>query len=414
MNFTIDVPKLHAGQQHILDNAKRFNVVRCGRRWGKTRFGQDLAQDPAFHGDPVGWFAPTYKYLMEPWREITRRIKTLISSVNKTEQRVDLITGGSIDFWSLDDPDSGRGRKYKRIIVDEASLVRDLQRVWTESLRPTLSDLGGDGWFLGTPRGRKYFQTLFAKGEQGDKGWASWCMGTADNPYINMGEVDEARAEYEKSGLLHIFEQEYLGIPADDGGNPFGIKAIRECVIDRISESPPVAFGVDLAKSQDWTVVCGLDAEGRVCSLDRFQIDWGQTRQRVLSQVNGWKTLVDSTGVGDPIVEDFQRIRANISGFKFTSTSKQQLMEGLASSIQRNEVRFPEGWLTNEVESFEYEYRPGGHVRYQAPSGLHDDGVCALALAVKCWKEQTKNTVRVRVIGDSGETGRFNNESMWQ
>jgi hypothetical protein len=56
-------------------------------------------------------------------------------------------------------------------------------------------------------------------------------------------------------------------------------------------------------------------------------------------------------------------------------------MEGLASAIQQQQVGFPEGVLLDELESFEFEYRAGGGVRYEAPPGLHDDGVCALALA---------------------------------
>jgi len=38
--------------------------------------------------------------------------------------------------------------------------------------------------------------------------------------------------------------------------------------------------------------------------------------------------------------------------------------------------------LTSELEAFEYEYTRLG-VRYAAPEGLHDDCVCALALAVQ-------------------------------
>lgn len=55
-------------------------------------------------------------------------------------------------------------------------------------------------------------------------------------------------------------------------------------------------------------------------------------------------------------------------------------MEGLAVAIQKQEIGFPEGVITHELESFEYEYTRTG-VRYSAPSGMHDDAVCALALA---------------------------------
>jgi hypothetical protein len=44
----------------------------------------------------------------------------------------------------------------------------------------------------------------------------------------------------------------------------------------------------------------------------------------------------------------------NFEGFKFSSTSKQQLMEGLSVAIQRQEVRFPAGVVVAELEAFEY------------------------------------------------------------
>jgi hypothetical protein len=130
----------------------------------------------------------------------------------------------------------------------------------------------------------------------------------------------------------------------------------------------------------------GLDANGREVVSERWQGDWTHTRSRVLSLINGWPTLIDSTGVGDPIVEDIQKTRQNVKGFKFSSSSKQQLMEGLALAIQGGTVRYRDPLLVGELESFEYEYKAGGRVVYQAPQGLHDDGVCALALAVECMR----------------------------
>jgi hypothetical protein len=89
---------------------------------------------------------------------------------------------------------------------------------------------------------------------------------------------------------------------------------------------------------------------------------------------------MDSTGVGDPIFEDLQREGLDVTGFKFSQTSKQNLMVGLASAIQQRRVTFPEGVLTEELEIFEYQYTATG-VKYSAPSGFHDDCVMALALA---------------------------------
>jgi hypothetical protein len=139
---------------------------------------------------------------------------------------------------------------------------------------------------------------------------------------------------------------------------------------------------VDLAKSTDWTVIIGLDAEKRVCVFERFQKSWNETIETVRRVCGKTKASVDSTGVGDAVLESLQAGgHSNFEGFKFTQGSKQQLMEGLAVAIQKQEIGFPEGVISNELESFEYEYTRTG-VRYASPSGMHDDTVCALALAV--------------------------------
>lgn len=361
----------------VIEAAERFNVLECGRRFGKTKLGIRLSiHCAATTCLPVGWFAPTYKYLADVWREVVQRVGDA-GTPNTQEKRIEITGGGSIDFWSLDQPNPGRGRKYKRVIVDEAGIVRELEDAWTNAIRPTLADYKGDAWFLGTPKGAgNYFHRMFSKGESGAKGWKSWRLPTTANPFIDPEEIEAARQDMPESA----FNQEFLGIPADDGGNPFVLSAIRKCLTP-LRSGPPVVFGIDLAKSNDWTVVVGLDDDGATCALERWQTDWNQTRRRILAMIGDVPTLVDSTGVGDPIVEDLIRERGSVQGFKFSSTSKQQIMEGLAASIQQREISFPEGWLSNELESFEYEYRAGGGVRYSSPSGMHDDGVCALALA---------------------------------
>lgn len=381
IQIELDAP--HAGQQQVIDESRRFNVLQCGRRFGKTTLGENRLVETALTGEPCAWFAPTYKMLAEVWRRLMWQLKPVTATINQQEKQLRLITGGIIDCWSLDQPDAGRGRKYKRVVIDEAGIVRQLQEAWQEAIRPTLTDLLGDAWFLGTPKGHNFFHSLYARGQSDEAEWKSWRMPTSANPIIDPAEIESARRDMPPTA----FNQEFLGIPAADGGNPFGMEAIIECLTP-LSVAPAVVFGVDLAKSEDWSVVCGLDEDGVVCQLERWQSDWGQTRSRVLDIVGDVTTLADSTGVGDPIVEDLRRQRSNIRGFKFTAPSKQQLMEGLAAAVHRHEVGFPDGWLRHEMDSFEYEYRPGGGVRYSAPDGLHDDGVCALALANKMLQDR--------------------------
>ena len=54
----LQLTALHPAQLEVTQQAKRFNVVCCGRRWGKTVLGMDRLIQPALHGKPVAWFAP--------------------------------------------------------------------------------------------------------------------------------------------------------------------------------------------------------------------------------------------------------------------------------------------------------------------------------------------------------------------
>ncbi len=369
----------HQAQEQIVAEARRFNVIQCGRRFGKTTLGVDLGIDVALDHQPVGWFAPTYKLLDEAWRDFRRATANVIVGVDKQQRRIELLGGGVVEFWSLDHPDAGRGRKYARIIVDEAGIVRDLETIWTQALRATLTDLKGDAWFFGTPKGHNYFHRLWLRGQQDEPNWKSWRFATVANPHLDPDEIEDARGELPDLA----FRQEYLGEAIEDGSNPFGLSFIRACTVEGLARGPARCFGADLAKSVDWTVIIGLNGQRQVFHFDRFQHPWQETETRILQAVGNTPALVDSTGVGDPIVERFTRLPGRqVVGFKFTSTTRQQLLERLAGVIQRREVEFPAGPIVRELESFTYDYTRSGGVKYVAPEGLHDDCVMALALAV--------------------------------
>jgi hypothetical protein len=199
-------------------------------------------------------------------------------------------------------------------------------------------------------------------------------MSTYDNPYIDPSEIDEARGDLPELA----FSQEYMAEFNENVANPFGAMYIQQCTYP-MSNQPAVCYGIDLAKSYDYTVIIGLDQNGTVCHFDRFQEDWRSTKQRIMNLPRS-PILMDSTGVGDPIFEDLQAQGLDVTGYKFSSTSKQQLMTGLQTAIQQRKIAFPEGAITAELNIFEYEFSATG-VKYSAPSGFHDDCVMALALA---------------------------------
>jgi hypothetical protein len=210
--LTLKLPILHSAQQRIIDEARRFNVLACGRRFGKDVLGQDVLMDKAIDGQPVAWFAPTYRMMLDNMRDIGRTCRDIASKINNSEHRIELITGGVIDFWSLDVPDVARGRHYARVIVNEAAMVRGLVDVWTRVIRPTLADLGGDAWFLSTPRGYNDFHALYSMAADHPDEWRSWRFPTSDNPHIPAREIDAMRAEMDAVSYAQEILAEFRSI----------------------------------------------------------------------------------------------------------------------------------------------------------------------------------------------------------
>ena len=322
---------------------------------------------------PCGYFTPTYRLLEGTFKECLQTLAPIVKRSHEN-QFIEFVTGGIIEFWTLENPMAGRSRKYKRAIVDEAAFARNLWQLWTEGIRATLTDLKGDGWMMSTPKGKNDFYKFFMRGQSGEDGWMSWQMPTSTNPHIDISEILAAQKDLPELA----FSQEYLAQFNDNAANPFGQEFIRLCT-GELSNEPPVVYGIDLAKSVDWTVIIGLDRFARVCYVERFQRPWNETKE-IIRRLPYGAIKIDSTGVGDPITEDIQRDRSDVHAFKYTSHSKQQLMEGLAAAIHQRRLVFPEGVITAELSNFEYLMTPTG-VRYTAPPGLHDDAVNALALA---------------------------------
>jgi hypothetical protein len=189
-------------------------------------------------------------------------------------------------------------------------------------------------------------------------------------------EIEDARRLLPEN----VFRELYLAEASDDEGSPFGYAAIKSN-ISPLSKAEPHVWGWDLAKKHDYTVGIALDLAGYVCRFERFQMPWDETMNRIIACTKRTPALVDSTGVGDPILEMLQKKgRINFEGYLFTAPSKQKLMEGLAVAIQSHSMTYPDGVIVLELEQFEYTYHRGG-VRYSAPEGFFDDAVCALALA---------------------------------
>lgn len=350
-------------------------------------------------GSSVIWVAPTYRQSKIAFSIMVREFKKAFVKSTLSPLEVTWRNGSITKFLSTESKDNLRGDSADLIVVDEAAMVED--EVWTNVLRPMLSDTNGKAIIISTPRGfNSWFYQLYQRG-QDDRypDYESFKFPTSSNPYIPSSEIDEVKDTLPSD----VFKQEYLAEFLEDGGSVF--RNISSCVdgtLEEPKEGHNYVVSWDIAKHSDFSCIVVMDrGSNHVVHFDRFnRIDYTLQIDKVLEIVrrfNRAEVIVDSTGVGDPILEQIVSRGINCEGFLFTNSSKQQLIEHLAVMLEKKEVTFPDiTVLINELSSYQYEITRAGNMRYNAPGGSHDDSVIALALAI--WKVKHIKNPRVLMI----------------
>lgn len=414
MSLTYHRPWLYPKQRRAIFAPYRIVAVEASTKSGKTAGCMAwLFEQAVVKGRPgrnFWWVAPVYGQAKIAFRRFKVAIPKTLYTANNSELTITLANGATLWFKSGEKPDALYGEDVWAVVLDEAPRMRAEA---FHAVRSTLTATRGALRAIGHPKGRGTWhfklgqraRELMAEAPtQREIGYfrLTWRDAVAGGIFP-ASEVEEARRLLPEEVFRELYEAE----ASETEGNPFGHAHLVACQLgaeDEIGEA--VAWGWDLAKAEDWTFGIGLDANGSLAQLRRWQgVPWGETVQRIVAATNGKPAWVDATGVGDPVFEALQAASPaqNFTPFVFTGPSKQQLMERLAVAVQRHEPGLPdprehervaagapERWdaeargigavLFEELDSFEYQY-VNRTVRYGAPEGMHDDGVMALGLA---------------------------------
>lgn len=379
--ITITRPKLTSYQKAIIESKARFTITEAATKTGKT-FSHlwwlfEIAHSPPKNGANYWWVAPVYSQAKIAFTRLRRVVAASnVYRINESELFIQTPEGSTIWFKSAEKPDNLYGEDVCAAVFDEFTRARE--EAWI-ALRTTLEATNGPCKFIGNVKGKRNWGYLLGhKARNGERDMEYFKITASDairEDILTQEGVDQA----ERMLPVNAFRELYLAEALDDQANPFGIQFIQR-QIKSLSSKRPEVFGIDLAKSIDWTVVTGLDEDGNISFFDRWQSDWSQTRRRIINIIGSEPALIDSTGVGDPIVEDIIKSCISAEGYIFSQTSKQQIMEGLASALQNGYISVLDGVMKDELEAFEFEFTRTG-VKYRAPEGVHDDTVCSLALA---------------------------------
>lgn len=311
--------------------------------------------------------------------------KELIKSTNSQELKIELLCGSIIQLIGADEfSKSGVGTNPIGVVFSEFSITNS--QAW-KYVAPILAANGGWAVFNFTPRGKNHAWALLEYAKQ--NGWFWEVLTVDDTKVLKPEQIEEER----KANPQDFFEQEWYCKFVEGAGQFF--RRIRQNTyeIRELTEEGDFQIGVDLAKYQDWTVLTPFNLNHFIVyPQERFnQMDWNLQKAKIEAMArrfNNALVMPDSTGVGDPIVEDLKSRGINIGGadeqgFKFTETSRTNLLNNLAVLLEQDKIKIPndEG-LISELESVHYEMSDAGKVKIKVPDGLHDDRVMSLALAV--------------------------------
>jgi hypothetical protein len=386
----------HSGQWPVHRSPAKRRVCAMGVRFGKTTLA--AFETIAFGLEPrargVGWIvAPTYELSTRVFREVAHvyltKLPQLVNVFREHEHllRVWNLGGGTTEIRgkSADAPVSLLGEGLDFLCVDEVARIR--AEIWERHLSQRLVDKDGRALLISTPRGKGWFYELFRRGQSGrDPDYESWNLPSWTNPLLKREIIEADRGRLPEG----VFKQEYEAAFVDGAGSVF--RNVRDLATGEWRPPVPGATyyaGLDLAKIADYTALVIVDAERRVCHAERFnKIDWELQVGRIkvaTERYNEARTLVDSTGAGEPVLESLCRAGINARGYKFTSQSKSDLVSSLAILFEKRALVLPRAdlapELVEELEAFEYSVTDGGTIRTGAPAGQHDDMAIAACLA---------------------------------
>lgn len=214
----VKLPRLHAAQHRAAASTKRFNIIAAGEKAGKTTLAIDVllaAAKGALSGKtPVAFFAATDLDLVEVRRAVMRAIEPLVKR-RLNARRLELTTGGLIDFYSLE---TARDREvfeqYGMIVIDDACKVEKLLDLWEDTLRPALQQHNGRAFILSGAYGKRNdFYRLWRMAEA-DHDWARAHFDTFVNPHLAR-EVEIEAGKVSEPEYQQRFGAEFLDVAVE-------------------------------------------------------------------------------------------------------------------------------------------------------------------------------------------------------
>ncbi len=311
-------------QLHLRNHLRRFNVIVCHRRFGKTVWAINHQIDKMVrNGNPApraAYLAPTYGQAKRVvWDYLKKYSAPIPQSVpHEQDLRVDYLQNGARQMLlSAENPTSLKGIYLDDVLLDEYAEMDPT--VWSEVIRPTLNDRRGSAIFIGTPKGQNNFYKLYEYAKNsGDPEWYAAMYKASETGIIHPDELASAR----KSMAEEEYEQEYecsfnAGLVGAYFGKELG-KAEKEGRIGSFPYDPmlPVDTYWDLGIDDMAAVWFVQSLRGRHRCIDYYEVCGDSVPQVVAAVRNKGYSHGEWVFPHDAVARDFSTGKSQIQVFR--------------------------------------------------------------------------------------------------
>lgn len=320
-------PRAH--QLEIHRGLKRFSVLVCHRRFGKTVLAVNALIDAALRTQKerarFAYIAPLYSQAKQIAWDYLRHFTASVPQVkrNESELYVELPNNARIKLFGADNPDSLRGMYFDGVVLDEVAQMRP--EVWGEIVRPAISDRLGWALFIGTPKGFNLFSDLYQQAIRSE-GWYAGLFKASTTEIIPPEELAAARAMMSDSQYRQEFECDFSA-SVEDTLIPIQLvdEASQRLLVPDVYKHAPKVLGVDVARFGDdkSVLVCrqGLVAYGirKYRDLDTMRL--ADIVIQVQKQEGIDAVFVDVVGLGAGVVDRLRQLGHRVIDVNAGSTA---------------------------------------------------------------------------------------------
>lgn len=316
----------------------RFSVVVAHRRFGKTVGNINHVIKMAIKN---GLTSPRYAYVA-PYRNQAKQIAWEYLKfythvfpgikVNESELYVEFpsrhagASGARIMIVGADHPDALRGSYFDGVILDEYAQIK--KELWSEVIRPALSDRKGWAVFVGTPKGQNAFYEIYQKACK-DETWYC-CLYRADESglFDEGGRYGPQELELMKKDMSEeaIRQELYCDFTASAFNVLITIDMVTAAVnkfVDRaILAAAPKIIGVDVARfGDDSCVITKRQGLAAMAPQTYKGIDNMTFASILVREIDAWQpdaVFIDA-GRGEGVIDRCRQLGYDVTEVNFGS-----------------------------------------------------------------------------------------------